>query len=254
MLVFIKKDSLAFSSGHLAAGQSANTSRIAELLDIIGKNFSNQKPKKFQDHNIFFVFGDLNFRLDLDNNSVRRMIENNSLDTLIVYDQFLKTKNINFNLNCLDEGNLNFKPTYKYNTGTNEYDSKAKRTPSWCDRILFKKTKLIKQICYNRCEYNYSDHKPVYSIFELTILKEKKEEKNKLINYLRRALILGFDIKKKISEINLNEENLNSNNYSNWRFIQQNKEKIMNNINSHIEGKNGIPNQNIYPNYNTSNK
>lgn len=203
----IEDTSLAFSSGHYAAGQNSNNSRIAELNDIINKPFTIQKSKKFSEHNIFFIFGDLNFRLDLDNNSVRRMIENNQLETLVVYDQFIKSRNVNYSLHVLEEGNLIFKPTYKYNFGSNEYDSKAKRIPSWCDRIFYKKSKLIKQICYNRSEYNYSDHKPVYSIFEITVYKEIPEEKYKIISYIKRALTFNLDIKEKMPRLqNIGDE------------------------------------------------
>ena len=38
-----------------------------------------------------------------------------------------------------DEGELNFKPTYKYNDNSYDYDtSKKLRVPSWTDRILYK--------------------------------------------------------------------------------------------------------------------
>lgn len=205
--------SIAFSSGHLSAGQSSNSSRINELNDIINKNFLLQKSKKFIDHDIFFLSGDMNFRLDLDCDSVKRMIENKQLDTLIVYDQFIKARNINYNLNILDEGNINFNPTYKYNFDSNDYDTKAKRIPSWCDRIFFKKSNLIKQICYNRAECVYSDHKPVYSIFDLTVYKEIKEDKQKLISYFKRAMTFSLLIKKKIPYIK-NNQNKNQNFYN----------------------------------------
>jgi hypothetical protein len=32
---------------------------------------------------------------------------------------------------------ITFLPTYKYVKGTNQYDFKSKRMPSWCDRILY---------------------------------------------------------------------------------------------------------------------
>jgi len=252
----LEDTSIAFSTGHFAAGQSSNASRIAELQDILTKNFTIQRIKKFQEHEIFFIFGDLNFRLDLDNNSVRRMIENKQLDTLVVYDQFIKTRNVNFNLNCLEEGNLNFNPTYKYNFGSNEYDSKAKRIPSWCDRIFYKKTKLIKQICYNRSEYTYSDHKPVYSIFDLTILREYKEEKNKLIQYFRRALTFGFEIKKKIEDIDIKEELFKSEvNNKNWSLIQN--KSGFDNVNVNMKnnaGNNRLGIQRSHTSFNPSKK
>lgn len=194
----IEDTSLAISSGHFAAGQSHNSSRISELNDIMSKNFTIFKSKKFIEHDIFFIFGDLNFRLDLDNNSVRSLIANKSLDSLIIYDQFLKTRSVNYSMNILDEGPLKFNPTYKYNLDSNDYDTKAKRIPSWCDRILFKKTPMIRQLCYDRKEYTYSDHKPIYSIFEVSICEEKFEEKLRFLKYLKRCLTFGLKIYEKI--------------------------------------------------------
>eukprot|EP00891_Asterochloris_glomerata_P004303 jgi/Astpho2/4303/e_gw1.00065.51.1_t len=37
------------------------------------------------------------------------------------------------------EGSIYFAPTFKFDNGTDTYDTSAKsRTPSWCDRILWK--------------------------------------------------------------------------------------------------------------------
>lgn len=38
----------------------------------------------------------------------------------------------------LSEGPLKFAPTYKYDNGTNNYDSSEKmRIPAWTDRVIF---------------------------------------------------------------------------------------------------------------------
>jgi hypothetical protein len=37
-----------------------------------------------------------------------------------------------------EEGKINFPPTYKFKVGGQEYDAEKVRTPSWCDRILWR--------------------------------------------------------------------------------------------------------------------
>ena len=76
---------------------------------------------------------------------------------------------------------INFLPTYKYIKKSNKYDSK--RTPSWCDRILYKSTNPLKLMVekYGRKEnMHYSDHKPVFGIFNIFVRRESKTNKQKL--------------------------------------------------------------------------
>jgi hypothetical protein len=81
------------------------------------------------------------------------------------------------------EGPLNFDPTYKYDDHSNVYDTSQKhRIPAWCDRILFEKSERCKGqftlLGYSRKESLFSDHRPVYAIFDLqacTIDQQKKD-------------------------------------------------------------------------------
>ena len=62
---------------------------------------------------------------------------------------------------------ITFPPSYKYIKYSNNYNI-LKRGPSWTDRILYKENGLINSLFYDRIEdVNYSDHKPVFSIFEI---------------------------------------------------------------------------------------
>ena len=70
------------------------------------------------------------------------------------------------------EGPLHFKPTYKYDVGTDVYDTSSKgRIPSWTDRILYiPKKGMVECIAYNSVDMiNTSDHRPVYASFRVTL-------------------------------------------------------------------------------------
>jgi hypothetical protein len=62
---------------------------------------------------------------------------------------------------------LHFRPTYKFDRGTDIYDSGPKsRIPSWTDRILYKDTEHVACLGYNSdMSISTSDHKPVYASF-----------------------------------------------------------------------------------------
>jgi hypothetical protein len=67
------------------------------------------------------------------------------------------------------EGPLNFPPTYKFDTGTDIYDtSEKRRTPAWCDRVLFRADN-IKQFNYKYAPLLTSDHKPVSAVFQVYV-------------------------------------------------------------------------------------
>lgn len=67
------------------------------------------------------------------------------------------------------EGNIQFPPTFKYDLGSDRYDtSSKKRIPSWTDRILWRVRceggvpgpVAVEQLQYNHVpEVNCSDHK-----------------------------------------------------------------------------------------------
>ncbi len=177
--------SIAVACCHLAAGSSNINARIGEISDLINKTFTGKKEMKFKEHDIQFIFGDLNFRIDLDINACLQMIESGNIASLAIYDQLNKAKTVSTSLIDLEEGPLNFNPTYKYVVGTSEYDMKKKRVPSWCDRILFKKNKNLKVLEYDRVEYTHSDHKPIYGIYKIIVSKIDEEKKKAIINELK---------------------------------------------------------------------
>ncbi|RXM94245.1 Phosphatidylinositol 4,5-bisphosphate 5-phosphatase A [Acipenser ruthenus] len=147
-----------------------------------------------EDFSVVFWFGDLNFRIEtLDMHFVKLSIDGNKLSTLWEKDQLNMAKESETVLEGFHEGPLKFPPTYKFDVGTNTYDTSAKkRKPAWTDRILWKikpfesavpsrtpplKRSSVAQLTSgvtvtqhsyrSHMEYLTSDHKPVSAIFTL---------------------------------------------------------------------------------------
>ncbi|CEG77460.1 Putative Phosphatidylinositol phosphate phosphatase [Rhizopus microsporus] len=86
------------------------------------------------------------------------------------------------------EGLITFLPTYKYDVGTDIYDTSEKqRIPGWTDRILYKGGQL-RQLQYSRAELYTSDHRPVFALFEADVITLDKEAKFKLQKEIYQSL------------------------------------------------------------------
>ncbi|CAB4412155.1 unnamed protein product [Rhizophagus irregularis] len=125
------------------------------------------------DHLIWM--GDLNYRIEkIPELEVKSMLENNEMEILLNYDQLNRERRILKQAFAgFEEGPITFPPTYKYDPGTNIWDtSEKKRTPAWTDRILWRsqKNEWCKQLSYkSHMEITFSDHKPVSATFEMKL-------------------------------------------------------------------------------------
>lgn len=158
---------------------------MQQFKTILTEGFSDKGEKyKFMNHDIKLFFGDLNFRVGLTYEAVistiDQMTHENFDDTLFVLlnnDQLNQLKLDYKWMYNFKEMPISFLPTFKFDSGTNDYDtSKKRRVPSWCDRILWhsddsKETKdshqFVQPILYERRETTYSDHRPVSAYFEI---------------------------------------------------------------------------------------
>lgn len=131
-------------------------------------------------HNDFLIWcGDLNYRVNLNEAVIKNYIRRGEFDTLLEYDQLSIERSAGRTFPMFEEGHITFAPTYKYDKGTNRYDtSEKRRAPSWTDRILWKKERLdsnkqsLKLLSYINCmEMMESDHKPVRALIELNVRK-----------------------------------------------------------------------------------
>ncbi|KKK17658.1 hypothetical protein ARAM_002919 [Aspergillus rambellii] len=197
ILRFVLDDSsLCFVNCHLAAGQSQTTHRNTDIAAILETEslpvetsltarldhfVSGGDGSMIMDHEICLLNGDLNYRIDsIPRNVIIEDIRNNNLAKLLDRDQLLasRRKNPGFRLRSFQESPITFAPTYKYDVGTDEYDSSDKRrSPAWCDRVLYRGLGRVKQLEYRRHEVRASDHRPVSARFKLrvkTVLPENR--------------------------------------------------------------------------------
>ena len=126
------------------------------------------------DHEICILNGDLNYRIDaMSRNSVIDAVRQGNLAKLLDRDQLLlsRKRNPGFRLRAFIESPINFAPTYKYDVGTDTYDTSEKqRSPAWCDRLLYRGLGRIKQTEYRRHDVvKVSDHRPVSGRFRIRV-------------------------------------------------------------------------------------
>uniref|UniRef100_A0A7N5ZVL3 phosphoinositide 5-phosphatase n=1 Tax=Anabas testudineus TaxID=64144 RepID=A0A7N5ZVL3_ANATE len=121
-----------------------------------------QPPLTIMKHNVVLWIGDLNYRIsDLDVDNVKELISNKDFETLHTYDQIDKEAVFDGFL----EGDIDFQPTYKYDTGSDNWDTSEKcRVPAWCDRILWKGKNIEQKHYHSHMALKTSDHKPVSSM------------------------------------------------------------------------------------------
>ncbi|XP_067293719.1 inositol polyphosphate 5-phosphatase K [Pseudorasbora parva] len=184
--------SICFLNCHLPAHMENTDQRMEDFESILQQQqFEGQAAMGVLDHDVVFWFGDLNFRIeDLEMQVVKGAIDNNKLSILWEKDQLNMAKGHEPVLEGFHEGPLKFPPTYKFDVGTDTYDTSGKkRKPAWTDRILWRLrpiapvsnstskrasitglttgTRVSQHFYRSHMEYTVSDHKPVSSIFTL---------------------------------------------------------------------------------------
>ncbi|CAL8101555.1 unnamed protein product [Calicophoron daubneyi] len=127
-------------SCHFSAHAEKKRDRLNDYLDIIEhQSFRDEDVNVILDHDYIFWMGDLNFRLDgITKAETEKLIREKRYAELLKHDQLLSMKNSKLIFQDFQEGEIKFPPTFKFDKGTDTYDTSAKqRIPSWTDRILF---------------------------------------------------------------------------------------------------------------------
>ncbi|XP_045487393.1 inositol polyphosphate 5-phosphatase E [Pieris rapae] len=196
-----------FVTAHLTAHQEKVKERLSDIKRIIRsidlpKNLPCRHRSKDVTNNFDYVFwcGDLNFRLGEPRAAVLRWIEQTQFPLpphlphgLLHADQLTVVLEDGAAFRDFREAPIRFPPTYKYDPGSQKFDTSSKqRAPAYTDRILFKAksmtgnssagfaglrrlsampvTASLKCIAYNSVQsICTSDHKPVWGLFSAAL-------------------------------------------------------------------------------------
>ena len=161
---------VCFVNAHFAAGHSNHVERNQDFATILG-GIKFQRGRNMSDHHDAVIWvGDFNYRINLPIEDVKTHIDAGDWGTLYSADQ-LNLQMLKGNVfNYFQEKEIDFAPTYKFDNGTDDYDTSEKhRIPAWTDRIM-KKGSMVRQHLYGSAPtLRFSDHKPVYATYEMDV-------------------------------------------------------------------------------------
>ncbi|KAJ3204188.1 hypothetical protein HK099_001235, partial [Clydaea vesicula] len=198
--------SICLVNVHLAAHQKEVLSRNNDICTILKDtqfpnlthnfNVNGGDGSEILDHELVILSGDLNYRIERPREEVIGAALSENFEFLLKYDQLSAQikHNKHFALRNFKEGKIQFRPTFKYDVNTKNYDtSEKKRVPAYCDRILyfsnenqvlfsknreggvnidgakFSNQKIKVNRYFSRIESLASDHRPVFAHFTLGI-------------------------------------------------------------------------------------
>ena len=137
-------DRLRFSS--VEGREGAVLNRHEHLLDPL--LFLRQSS--VLDCDVLLWMGDFNYRVEMDNDLVRAYVVHGQYHPVLERDQLNQQKERHALWSRYAEPGIAFAPSYRYNIGTDEFDSSEKqRVPSWCDRIIWRRGDAVGADAYN---------------------------------------------------------------------------------------------------------
>ena len=178
-------ESLCFITAHLPSGSSAEkkesrNTAMRGVLRALAASFASASPAPLPpplEHSGCWLLGDLNYRLTLPGTEVRWRVWCRDWRALLMSAQLsaqLRGEPGATTYEAFHEAEIDFKPTYKFDIGTNSYDtSEKRRAPAWTDRVLWAGSATIGPLLYDSAASITSDHKPVRAFF--TFVPHRRE-------------------------------------------------------------------------------
>lgn len=199
--LMIHNSTFCFVNSHLAAFASALDRRRSDFHTLL-KGLSFPQPKlddvipafeeflpdnrdRFfvtEDSNVLIWMGDLNYRIDMEDDILRAWVAEKRYTSVLGKDQLCSDIASGKSFAKFSEGTIDFPPTYKYVLGSSTLD--ARRSPAYTDRILFANPFSLfpphKVTCesYTPHEIMWSDHRPVSAslVCEVRVVNEEKRK------------------------------------------------------------------------------
>ncbi|CAM6116533.1 unnamed protein product [Calypogeia fissa] len=174
----LHQTSFCFTCSHLTSGDKEGDEyrRNADVAEILRRtSFPRSSkllrlPESIMSHDYMIWLGDLNYRLALPDHEARCLVAKADWESLLEKDQLKIEQNAGHVFDGWQEGPIYFPPTYKYNFNSDRYSGESgrsgekRRTPAWCDRILYL-GRGLRKTRYIRTESRLSDHRPVSAVF-----------------------------------------------------------------------------------------
>ncbi|KAL3848064.1 hypothetical protein ACJMK2_018947 [Sinanodonta woodiana] len=194
---YFRGTSLCFINTHLTSGDERCNRRNQNYRDIVKGLSLGQKHLDLFDvtnqfHHVFWL-GDLNYRTEEQIQVLLQKIQEKNLISLLEKDQLKRVQREKVAFCGFNEAEITFFPTYRLERNVPGYKyawRKIKKTgerinsPSWCDRVLWRSYPgvFIENVAYGSAESILSsDHRPVFSSFNVGIMSEFVQNRGSLI-------------------------------------------------------------------------
>ena len=167
-------------NAHLAANVDQLSRRSWDIGELRRKiRFATDDSVLSSYDTVIVWMGDLNYRLKTSRDDCLALLARGDLEAVLASDQLRQEMKGSRVFEGFLEGMIEFRPSYKFDIGSNEYDTSEKsRCPAWTDRVLWKvgMEEGVDCLGYTSVEsFVSSDHKPVVAslqVHALSIIEE----------------------------------------------------------------------------------
>ncbi|CAJ0651753.1 8940_t:CDS:10 [Entrophospora sp. SA101] len=172
--------SLCFVTAHFASERNKEYQAIHD-----GLTFRNGRRLEHFEYVVWL--GDFNYRISLTNEQVRAFLEDENLDALLNAEQLTKQIERGQAFTDYIENPITFFPTYKYDIGTDMYDTSEKaRVPAWTGRAA--KEKVHREIYLEKLQIVSQDNNKFSYYSNVTEIEQNgKQHWDKLAKSIRKV-------------------------------------------------------------------